>query len=59
MHYELKRTADQRQMRRLVRQGARIMAEYNWAESGIPELAQRGREWVLQVPTGEALRKAA
>ncbi len=48
--YETKRTADEREMRKLVRRGALIMAEYDWRESGVPELQERGREWILQVP---------
>ena len=59
MEYDLIRTADERAMRRLVRRGARIMAEYNWAESGVPELEARGREWVLQLPRREAMERAA
>lgn len=46
-------------MRRLVRRGALIMADYNWAGSGIPELERRGREWVLMVPTAGEMKKAA
>jgi hypothetical protein len=29
---------------RLVRRGARILAEYNWRGSGVAELEARGRE---------------
>ena len=59
MDYNLIRTADEREMRRLVRRGARIMAEYNWAGSGVAELEARGREWGLQLPEPDALRHAA
>ena len=44
------RTADEREMRRLVRRGARILAEYNWQGSGVAELEARGREWIMQLP---------
>ena len=53
------RTSDERAMRRLVRRGARIMAEYNWAGSGVADLEARGREWVLQLPRQEAMERAA
>jgi hypothetical protein len=43
------RTADERAMRRLVRRGARILAEYNWQGSGVAELEARGREWIVQL----------
>ena len=59
MEQTLIRTTDEREMRRLVRRGALIMAEYNWSGSGVPELEERGREWILQLPTGTALRRAA
>ena len=59
MECDLMRTADERVMRRLVRRGARIMAEYNWAGSGVAELEARGREWVLQIPRREAMQRAA
>jgi hypothetical protein len=59
MEYDLIRTSDEREMRRLVRRGARIMAEYNWAGSGVADLEARGREWVLQLPRREALQRAA
>ena len=59
MKYNLIRTSDEREMRRLVRRGAHIMAEYNWAGSGVAELEARGREWVLQLPEPDALRHAA
>jgi hypothetical protein len=59
MEYNTIRTADEREMRRLVRRGALIMAEYDWRASGVAELEQRGREWVLQVPNTVALRRAA
>lgn len=57
--YQLMRTADEREMRRLVRRGALIMAEYDWRDSGLPELAERGREWVLQVRDAQAVQIAA
>ena len=44
------RTADERAMRRLVRRGARILAEYNWQGCGVAELEARGREWIVQLP---------
>ena len=53
------RTADERAMRRLVRWGARILAEYNWAGSGVAELEARGREWVLRLPAPKTMRQAA
>lgn len=53
------RTADEREMRRLVRHGALIMAEYDWRGSGVPELAARGREWVLQLRDAPAAQKKA
>jgi len=59
MKYNLIRTSDEREMRRLVRRGAHIMAEYNWAGSGVAELEARGREWVLQIPAREAMQHAA
>ena len=59
MECELIRTSDEREMRRLVRRGARIMAEYNWVGSGVADLEARGREWVLQVPRREAMQRAA
>jgi len=59
MEYNTIRTADEREMRRLVRRGALIMAEYDWRASGLAELEGRGREWVLQVPTTVTLRRAA
>jgi hypothetical protein len=59
MEYNLVRTSDEREMRRLVRRGARIMAEYNWAGSGVADLEARGREWVLQIPRREAVSRAA
>jgi hypothetical protein len=59
MRYDRIRTSDEREMRRLVRRGALIMADYNWAGSGIPELERRGREWVLMVPTAGEMKKAA
>ena len=59
MECDLIRTSDERTMRRLVRRGARIMAEYNWAGSGVPDLEARGREWVLQLPSQEAMQRAA
>jgi hypothetical protein len=59
MECDLIRTSDERAMRRLVRRGARIMAEYNWAGSGVAELEARGREWVLQLPRQEAMERAA
>lgn len=49
-------------MRRWVRRGALIMAEYDWRTSGIPALQERGREWVLQTPADvktKTLRRAA
>jgi hypothetical protein len=59
MECDLIRTSDEREMRRLVRRGARIMAEYNWAGSGVADLEARGREWVLQIPRREAMERAA
>ena len=59
MECDLIRTSDEREMRRLVRRGARIMAEYNWAGSGLADLEARGREWVLQIPRREAMQRAA
>jgi hypothetical protein len=59
MQCDLIRTSDEREMRRLVRRGARIMAEYNWAGSGVADLEARGREWVLQIPRRETLQRAA
>ena len=59
MTYNLIRTSDEREMRRLVRRGAHIMAEYNWAGSGVADLEARGREWVLQIPEREAMQHAA
>ena len=59
MECELIRTSDEREMRRPVRRGARIMAEYNRVGSGVADLEARGREWVLQVPRREAMQRAA
>jgi hypothetical protein len=59
MECDLIRTSDEREMRRLVRRGARIMAEYNWVGSGVADLEARGREWVLQLLRQEAMRRAA
>lgn len=59
MEYNVIRTADEREMRRLVRRGALVMAEYDWRGSGVPDLERRGREWVLQVPNTVTLRRAA
>jgi hypothetical protein len=59
MECDLIRTSDERAMRRLVRRGARIMAEYNWVGSGVPDLEGRGREGVLQPPWREAMQRAA
>lgn len=59
MDHTLIRTTDEREMRRLVRRGALIMAEYNWSGSGVPELEERGREWVLQILDAKALQRAA
>jgi hypothetical protein len=59
MECDLLRTSDEREMRRLVRRGARIMAEYNWAGSGVADLEARGREWVLQITRQEAMQRAA
>jgi hypothetical protein len=59
MECDLIRTSDEREMRRLVRRGARIMAEYNWAGSGVADLEARGREWVLQITRRQALQRAA
>jgi len=53
------RTSDEREMRRLVRRGALIMAEYDWRSSGIPDLQARGREWVLQLREAKAVPQAA
>ena len=53
------RTADQRAVRRLVRRGARILAEYNWQGSGIAELEVRGREWIVQLPNPQLMSHAA
>jgi len=53
------RTADVRAMRRYVRQGAVVVAEYRWEGCGIRDLEARGREWVLRGPptTFQAARK--
>jgi hypothetical protein len=53
------RTADERAMRRLVRRGARILAEYNWQGSGVAELEARGREWIVQLPKPQMRQRAA
>ena len=53
------RTSDEREVRRLVRRGALIMAEYDWRSSGIPALEARGREWVLQLREARAVPQAA
>jgi len=45
---ETLRVMDERAMRHCVRGGAVVVAEYQWWGCGIPELEQRGREWVLQ-----------
>ncbi len=59
MDYNTIRTADEREMRRLVRRGALVMAEYDWRASGVADLEQRGREWILRVPNTVTLRRAA
>ena len=59
MESNLIHTSDEREMRRLVRRGALIMAEYDWRTSGIPDLQARGREWVLQLREAKALPQAA
>ena len=53
------RTADERLMRRLVRRGACILAEYNWQGSGVAELEARGREWIVQLPKPQWMPQAA
>jgi hypothetical protein len=53
------RTADERAMRRLVRRGAGIPAEYHWQGSGVAELEARGREWVVQLPKPQMIPHAA
>lgn len=53
------RTSDEKEMRRLVRRGALIMAEYDWRGSGLAELEARGREWVLQFHDARAMQRAA
>jgi hypothetical protein len=53
------RTADERAMRRLVRRGARILAEYNWRGSGVAELEARGRELIVQLPKPQMMQHAA
>ena len=53
------RTADERAMRRLVRRGARILAEYNWQGSRVAELEARGREWIVQLPKPQMVQHAA
>jgi hypothetical protein len=53
------RTADERTMRRLVRRGACILAEYNWQGSGVAELEARGREWIVQLPKPQMVSHAA
>ncbi len=35
------------------------MAEYDWRASGVADLEQRGREWILRVPNTVTLRRAA
>jgi len=59
MDYNTIRTNDEREMRRLVRRGALVMAEYDWRASGVTDLEQRGREWILRVPNTVTLRRAA
>lgn len=48
--HTITRTARESEMRRLVRRGALILAEYDWRESGVSGLQERGREWILQLP---------
>jgi len=50
MTHTIMRTARESEMRRLVRRGALILAEYDWRESGVPGLQERGRECILQLP---------
>lgn len=52
------RTADEREMKRLVKKGAVIMAEYDFRHCAAESLRERGRWWILQVPAALA-RKAA
>jgi len=59
MEYTVIRTADEHAMRRLVRRGARILAEYNWQGSGVAELEARGREWIVQLPKPQMMPHAA
>lgn len=59
MNPALVRTSNQREVRRLVRDGGTVMAEYDWRGSGVPELEARGREWVIQLPTVQLIRSAA
>jgi hypothetical protein len=53
------RTADEREMKRLVKKGAVIMADYDFRNSATESLRARGRWWVLQAPASALARKAA
>ena len=59
MNHNVIRTADERAVRRLVRRGAHILAEYNWRGSGVAELEARGREWIVQLPKPQIMQHAA
>ncbi|GAC1438020.1 MAG: hypothetical protein NVSMB65_12360 [Chloroflexota bacterium] len=51
-------TADEREMKRLIKKGAAVMAEYDLRGSDVESLRERGRWWVLQVKEESASQAA-
>ena len=52
------RTADEREMKRLVKKGAVVMAEYDFRNGAVESLRARGRWWILQVPAASSEQAA-
>ncbi len=52
-------TADEREMKRLVKKGAVVMAEYDFRGSAVESLRARGRWWILRVPSTIVAERAA
>ncbi len=53
------RTGNEREMKRLLKKGAVVMAEYDFRGAAVEILRARGRWWVLQVPVGVVVKDAA
>ena len=49
---EIIRVVDEAMMRRLLKKGAHIMAEYDFRATEAAALRGQGRWWVLQAPSG-------